>query len=201
MIGGQYRDVTGDTADLAALHRLKTGALFSAAVGCALWVAEVPEASRRPGARSATSSGRSSRSSTTSSTATATRRTGRARRAARRTRRPSGRARARGDPRGHGRPPRARRRPRGAHVLMAKHHNDTISLQLTCAVGRSSPLRRPDAVNLRQTRSLQLVPNRGGSEPRAGHEFRRPSRSVVARRRTVGIVASSPTGGSPIFDQ
>ena len=44
MIGGQYRDVTGDTADLAALHRLKTGALFSAAVGVALWVAEVPEA-------------------------------------------------------------------------------------------------------------------------------------------------------------
>jgi geranylgeranyl diphosphate synthase type II len=44
MIGGQYRDVEGDTADLAALHRLKTGALFGAAVGVALWVAEVPEA-------------------------------------------------------------------------------------------------------------------------------------------------------------
>ena len=43
MIGGQYRDVTGDAADLAALHRLKTGALFSASVGVALWVAEVPE--------------------------------------------------------------------------------------------------------------------------------------------------------------
>ncbi len=43
MIGGQHRDVTGDTADLAALHRLKTGALFSAAVSVALWVAEVPE--------------------------------------------------------------------------------------------------------------------------------------------------------------
>src|ERR687897_2797708 len=43
MIGGQHRDVTGDTADLAALHRLKTGALFSASVGVALWVAEVPE--------------------------------------------------------------------------------------------------------------------------------------------------------------
>jgi geranylgeranyl diphosphate synthase, type II len=43
MIGGQYRDVSGDTADLAALHRLKTGALFSAAVGVALWVAEVAE--------------------------------------------------------------------------------------------------------------------------------------------------------------
>ena len=43
MIGGQYRDVNGETADLAALHRLKTGALFSAAVGVALWVAEVPE--------------------------------------------------------------------------------------------------------------------------------------------------------------
>ena len=43
MIGGQYRDITGDTADLAALHRLKTGALFAASVGVALWVAEVPE--------------------------------------------------------------------------------------------------------------------------------------------------------------
>jgi geranylgeranyl pyrophosphate synthase len=43
MIGGQHRDVTGDTADLPALHRLKTGALFSASVGVALWVAEVPE--------------------------------------------------------------------------------------------------------------------------------------------------------------
>jgi geranylgeranyl diphosphate synthase, type II len=46
MIGGQHRDVTGDTADLAALHRLKTGALFSAAVGMALEVAGVPEADR-----------------------------------------------------------------------------------------------------------------------------------------------------------
>jgi geranylgeranyl diphosphate synthase, type II len=43
MIGGQHRDVTGDTDDLPALHRLKTGALFSASVGVALWVAEVPE--------------------------------------------------------------------------------------------------------------------------------------------------------------
>jgi geranylgeranyl diphosphate synthase, type II len=47
MIGGQYRDVTGDDSDLDAVHRLKTGALFSAAVGCALWVAGVPEAGQR----------------------------------------------------------------------------------------------------------------------------------------------------------
>ena len=47
MIGGQYRDVTGDTDELAALHRLKTGALFSASVGVALWAAEVPEAEQR----------------------------------------------------------------------------------------------------------------------------------------------------------
>jgi geranylgeranyl diphosphate synthase type II len=46
MIGGQHRDVTGDTDDLAALHRLKTGALFSASVGVALWVAEVPESAQ-----------------------------------------------------------------------------------------------------------------------------------------------------------
>jgi len=48
MIGGQYRDVTGETADLASLHRLKTGALFSASVGVALWVAEVPEGDQPP---------------------------------------------------------------------------------------------------------------------------------------------------------
>ncbi len=48
MIGGQYRDVTGDTADLAALHRLKTGCLFAASVGLALWVAEVPEREQEP---------------------------------------------------------------------------------------------------------------------------------------------------------
>jgi geranylgeranyl diphosphate synthase type II len=48
MIGGQHRDVTGDTADLAALHRLKTGALFSASVGVGLWVAEVPEGEQVP---------------------------------------------------------------------------------------------------------------------------------------------------------
>jgi geranylgeranyl diphosphate synthase, type II len=47
MIGGQYRDVTGDDSDLEAVHRLKTGALFSAAVGCALWVAGVPAAGQR----------------------------------------------------------------------------------------------------------------------------------------------------------
>jgi len=48
MIGGQYLDVTGSGADLAELHRLKTGALFSAAVGVALWAAEVPEVEQRP---------------------------------------------------------------------------------------------------------------------------------------------------------
>jgi geranylgeranyl diphosphate synthase type II len=48
MIGGQYRDVTGDTGDLAALHRLKTGCLFAASVGVALWVAEVPEREQAP---------------------------------------------------------------------------------------------------------------------------------------------------------
>src|SRR5947207_7058881 len=48
MIGGQYLDITGQTEDLAALHRLKTGCLFSASVACALWVAEVPEAEQNP---------------------------------------------------------------------------------------------------------------------------------------------------------
>jgi geranylgeranyl diphosphate synthase type II len=48
MIGGQYRDVTGDDGDLDAVHRLKTGALFSASIGCALWVAGVPEREQWP---------------------------------------------------------------------------------------------------------------------------------------------------------
>jgi geranylgeranyl diphosphate synthase type II len=48
MIGGQYLDITGSEPDLAALHRLKTGRLFSAAVACALWVAEVPEREQAP---------------------------------------------------------------------------------------------------------------------------------------------------------
>ncbi len=48
MIGGQYLDITGTAPDEATLHMLKTGALFSAAVGLALWVAEVPEAEQAP---------------------------------------------------------------------------------------------------------------------------------------------------------
>ena len=43
MIGGQYLDITGTAPNEALLHRLKTGCLFSAAVGLALWVAAVPE--------------------------------------------------------------------------------------------------------------------------------------------------------------
>jgi len=48
MIGGQHRDVTGDDADLESLHRLKTGALFGAAVGLGLLVAGVPEDTQEP---------------------------------------------------------------------------------------------------------------------------------------------------------
>ncbi|MBA2475285.1 MAG: polyprenyl synthetase family protein [Actinobacteria bacterium] len=48
MIGGQYLDVTGQHGDRARLDRLKTGCLFDAAVGCALWVAEVPELEQGP---------------------------------------------------------------------------------------------------------------------------------------------------------
>ena len=48
MIGGQYLDITGSEPDLTELHRLKTGRLFSAAVACALWVAEVPEREQAP---------------------------------------------------------------------------------------------------------------------------------------------------------
>ena len=48
MIGGQYLDITGRREDEATLNRLKTGSLFSAAVGCALWVAELPEREHGP---------------------------------------------------------------------------------------------------------------------------------------------------------
>jgi geranylgeranyl diphosphate synthase type II len=48
MIGGQYLDVTGRREDEAALLRLKTGRLFDAAVGCALWVAGVPQPDQAP---------------------------------------------------------------------------------------------------------------------------------------------------------
>jgi geranylgeranyl diphosphate synthase type II len=48
MIGGQFRDVTGDDADLTELHRLKTGQLFSAAVGLGLWCAGVPAPEHAP---------------------------------------------------------------------------------------------------------------------------------------------------------
>jgi geranylgeranyl diphosphate synthase, type II len=52
MIGGQYVDITTNGSlgpdELAALHRLKTGRLLGACVGCALAVAELPERDRRP---------------------------------------------------------------------------------------------------------------------------------------------------------
>src|SRR2546430_12270972 len=48
MIGGQYLDVTGTAPDEATLHKLKTGCLFAASVGLALWIAEVPEREQRP---------------------------------------------------------------------------------------------------------------------------------------------------------
>ncbi len=48
MIGGQYLDITGADADLAELHRLKTGRLFAASVGLALQAADVPAAGQGP---------------------------------------------------------------------------------------------------------------------------------------------------------
>jgi geranylgeranyl diphosphate synthase type II len=41
MIGGQWLDITGG-GDEVTLHKLKTGCLFAASVGLALWAAEVP---------------------------------------------------------------------------------------------------------------------------------------------------------------
>src|SRR5213592_706761 len=48
MIGGQFLDIMGSAPDEATLHRLKTGCLFAAAVGVALWVAEIPEGAQSP---------------------------------------------------------------------------------------------------------------------------------------------------------
>ena len=44
MVGGQYLDVTGQTADLRRVHALKTGRLIVAAVVCVLELAERPAA-------------------------------------------------------------------------------------------------------------------------------------------------------------
>ena len=48
MIGGQHLDIHGEVHDLAVLHRLKTGRLFAASVGCALWAAEVSVSDQLP---------------------------------------------------------------------------------------------------------------------------------------------------------
>ncbi len=48
MIGGQYLDITGTAPDEATLHRLKTGCLFAASVGAALWVAGLSEREQTP---------------------------------------------------------------------------------------------------------------------------------------------------------
>ncbi|HXF97520.1 MAG TPA: polyprenyl synthetase family protein [Gaiellaceae bacterium] len=50
MIGGQYLDVSSGEAagDLAELHRLKTGRLFSCAVGLGVRTAGLPEAEQAP---------------------------------------------------------------------------------------------------------------------------------------------------------
>lgn len=47
MIGGQQLDLEG-TDDLAVLHGLKTGALFTASIMCGLWAAELPAAEHPP---------------------------------------------------------------------------------------------------------------------------------------------------------
>jgi geranylgeranyl diphosphate synthase type II len=47
MIGGQQLDLEGG-AELDRLHALKTGALFSAAVMCGLWAADVPAREHPP---------------------------------------------------------------------------------------------------------------------------------------------------------
>jgi geranylgeranyl diphosphate synthase type II len=48
MIGGQYLDTMVPEADLAVVHRLKTGRLFFASVTMALWAAGLDEAGHEP---------------------------------------------------------------------------------------------------------------------------------------------------------
>jgi geranylgeranyl diphosphate synthase, type II len=48
MIGGQYLDTVENAPDEPSVHRLKTGRLFAASVGTALWVADVPEREQGP---------------------------------------------------------------------------------------------------------------------------------------------------------
>ena len=48
MIGGQYLDTMVPGADLAVVHRLKTGRLLFASVVMGLWAAELPEADQAP---------------------------------------------------------------------------------------------------------------------------------------------------------
>jgi geranylgeranyl diphosphate synthase, type II len=48
MIRGQYLDIEGSDLGLEELYELKTGALFTAAAGCGLHVAGVPEGAQRP---------------------------------------------------------------------------------------------------------------------------------------------------------
>jgi len=48
MIGGQYLDTMVEGADLVVVHRLKTGCLFDASVGVALWAAALPEERQAP---------------------------------------------------------------------------------------------------------------------------------------------------------
>jgi geranylgeranyl pyrophosphate synthase len=48
MIGGQYLDSIEDAPDEPRVHELKTGRLFAASVGTALWVAGIPEREQAP---------------------------------------------------------------------------------------------------------------------------------------------------------
>jgi geranylgeranyl diphosphate synthase type II len=48
MIGGQYLDTIENAPDDPRVHELKTGRLFAASVGTALWVADVPERDQQP---------------------------------------------------------------------------------------------------------------------------------------------------------
>ena len=124
MIGGQYRDITGDDADLEELHRLKTGRLFVAAVRMGLDVAAVPDAERTAVARVRRRSRVCcSRSWTTCSTETAMPNASDVERAERLAEETAARAHLHLDAvdAETARPSRARRRSRCSHRLRGRH--------------------------------------------------------------------------------
>ena len=190
--------------DLATLHRLKTGCLFSASVALALWAPALPARAAAVARVRATSSGCSSRSSTTSSTATATSldaRRGRRAPARRRGRRAGAGAARRGRG-GHDGAARDRRRARRAHRVSAvKKRLDVLLVERGLAESRAQAQalviaglvpgyrqagpagRRGAPSSTVERRPAVRLPRRREARARARRARRRPGRARLPRRR------------------